>query len=96
MAKKSDYTPSKFHAREFKRLDLLIKHLTHAHDTRGNRVQAWTTRCLARIKAQLEDDNARNVSPRILNRLQRAIALNADAGFAPRGTAALVKALNAC
>ena len=97
MSKKT-YTPSGFHAQSFdpKRLRLLLDHLTHAYDTRGNKVQGWAGKCLSRIHANLTEDDSRNVSPRIVNRFQRASVLNGEAGYAPRGTAALVKDLTAC
>jgi hypothetical protein len=92
-----DYTPSGFNARELTQAQrtLLLTHLTHAFDTRGHRVQGWVAKCVARIKGNLKDDT-QNVSPRIVNRLRRAIALNREAGFTPRLTAALVKHLDAC
>lgn len=92
-----DYKPSGFNARDLKpaQRKLLLAHLTNAFDTRGHRVQGWIAKCLARVKGNLKDDT-QNVSPRIVNRLRRAIALNREAGFAPRATAALVKHLDAC
>lgn len=92
-----DYTPSGFNARELTQAQrtLLLTHLTHAFDTRGHRVKDWVAKCIARIKGNLKDDT-RNVSPRIVNRLRRAIELNGERGFAPRATAALDKHLDAC
>jgi hypothetical protein len=105
MPKKKTYKPSGFNARNLTKaqLKLLLKHLTKAYASRGTGVKGWVTTAIARVKANIEDDT-QNVSPRIANRLRRALELNTSVGeawslpepFAPRGTDALVKVLDAC
>ena len=104
MSKKT-YKPSGFNARNLTKaqLTLLKKHLAKTYASRGTGVKGWTTTVIARVKANIED-GTQNVSPRIANRLRRALELNTSVGeawslpepFAPKGTKALVKLLAAC